>query len=83
MVHSSEYPKSTFAVLDNMNTLVADNALDAIFGQLKSFYAPRKGFKIDTKGHHFEVKQYVVKFGSVMIGSTNKGIVVEVRYTVL
>ena len=80
MLHSSEYPRSTFAVLDSMNTLVADNTLDSIFGQLKQFYAPRKGFKIDTKGYHFELKLYVVKFGSIMIGATNRGIVVEVGF---
>ena len=47
---------------------------------LRHFYAPsaKKGQKIEVKGYHFEVKDYVVKFGSVSIGSTNKGIVVEV-----
>ena len=81
MLHSSEYPRTTFAVLDSMNCIVADNTLDSIFMNLRQFYAPstRKGLKIEVKGYHFEVKKYVIKFGSIVIGSTNRAIVVEVR----
>lgn len=64
-----------------MNCIVADSALDAIFGNLKQFYAPslKKGLKIEVKGYHYEVKKkHVVKFGSIVIGSTHRGIVVEV-----
>ena len=79
MLHSSEYPRTTFAVLDSMNCIVADNSLDAIFMNLRPFYAPsaKKGLKIEVKGYIYEVKSYAVKFGPVMMGSTNKGIVVE------
>lgn len=78
ILHSSEYPKTTFAVLDSMKCLVADNSLDTIFSHLKSFYTPRKAQKIEAKGFYYELKQYVVKFGSIVTGSTNRGIVVEV-----
>ena len=78
MLHSSEYPRTTFAVLDSMHCLVADNTLDTIFVQLKAFYAPRKGFKIEVKGQHYEVKQYSVKFGAITIGASSKGVIVEV-----
>ena len=80
MLHSSEYPRTTFAVLDSLNCIVADNSLDAIFINLRQFYTPntKKGQKIEVKGYHFEVKKYLVKFGSIVLGSTNKGIVVEV-----
>lgn len=77
VLHSSEYPRTTFAVLDSMSCLVADNSLDAIFAQLKTFYVPRKGMRIEVKGQCCEVKQYVVKCGSVAIGSSSKGVVVE------
>lgn len=80
ILHSSEYPKTTFAVLDSMKCLVADNSLDTIFSHLKSFYTPRKAQKIEAKGFYYELKQYVVKFGSIVTGSTNRGIVVEVRW---
>ena len=82
ILHSSEYPKTTFAVLDSMKCLVADNSLDTIFSHLKSFYTPRKAQKIEAKGFYYELKQYVVKFGSIVTGSTNRGIVVEVRMAV-
>ena len=80
ILHSSEYPKTTFAVLDSMKCLVADNSLDTIFSHLKSFDTPRKAQKIEAKGFYYELKQYVVKFGSIVTGSTNRGIVVEVRW---
>ena len=60
-----------------MSCLVADNTLDAILAQLKAFYVPRKGMKIEVKGQCYEVKHYVVKCGSVAIGSSSKGVVVE------
>ena len=78
MLHSSDHPRTTFAVLEpSMTCLVADSALDGILAQLKAFYAPRKGLRIEIKGQSFEVKQFVVKCGSVAIGSTSKGVVVE------
>ena len=67
-------------MLDSLNCLVADNSLDAVFAQLKAFYAPRKGPRIETKGSLYEYKNYAIKFGSITIGSANKGIVVEVCY---
>ena len=79
MLHNSEYPRTTFAVLDSMNCLVAENSLDAIFVQLRLFYAPRKNQKIEVKGFHYNVNQYTVKFGSIVIGSANRGIIVEVN----
>lgn len=64
-----------------MNCIVAENSLDAIFMNLRQFYTPntKKGQKIEVKGYHFEVDKYLVKFGSIVLGSSNKGIVVEVR----
>lgn len=79
LLHSSEYPRTTFAVLDSMKCVVAENSLDTIFAHLKQFYAPRKAQKIEAKGFHYKVKQYVVKFGSIVTGATNRGIVVEVH----
>lgn len=83
MLHGSEYPRTTFAVLDSMNCIVADNSLDAIFANLKQFYAPsaKKGLKIEVKGYHYEVQKFVVKFGSIVIGASHRGVVVEVRVT--
>ncbi len=81
MLHSSEFPRTTFAVLDSMNCIVADNTLDAIFLNLRQFYTPntKKGQKIEVKGYIHQVDQYLIKFGSIVLGSSNKGMVVEVR----
>ena len=78
MLHSSEYPLTTFAVLDSSKCLVAENSLDTVFLHLKQFYSTRKGQKVDVKGVLFDVNEYIVKLGSIVIGSSNKGIVVEV-----
>ena len=80
MIHSSEYPQTTFAVLDSMKCLVGENSLDTIFGNLRQFYNPKKGQKIEVKGYIHEAKGYVVKIGSIVIGSTNKGLIVEVSH---
>ncbi|XP_064399969.1 mediator of RNA polymerase II transcription subunit 20-like [Halichondria panicea] len=78
MLHSSEYPLTTFAVLDSNKCLVAENTLDTIFLHLRQFYAQRKGHKVDVKGVHYDLNdKYIVKVGSVVIGSSNKGIIVE------
>ena len=67
-------------MLDNsLLCLVAENTLDTIFVHLKQFYAPRKQPRIEVMGKFYFVKQYMVKFGAISIGSTNRGIVVEVR----
>ena len=83
MIHSSEYPQTTFAVLDSMKCLVGENSLDTIFGNLRQFYNPKKGQKIEVKGYCYEAKGYVVKIGSIVIGSTNKGLIVEVSFALL
>ena len=64
-----------------MNCIVADNSLDTIFMNLRPFYAPsaRKGSKIWVKGYIYEVRSYAVKFGPIVMDSTNKVIVVVVE----
>lgn len=79
LIHSSEYPRTTFLILESLLCLVAENSLDTIFSHLKQFYPPRKQPKIEVKGKCYHVKQYTVKFGAISVGSTNRGIVVEVR----
>ena len=78
VIHSSEYPRSTFLILDNLQCLVAENSLDTILSHLKQFYPPRKQPRIEVKGKVYLAKQYAIKFGAISMGSVNKGIVVEV-----
>ena len=79
-IHSSEYPRSTFTVMDPGYTcLVADNSIDAIFSQLKPLYAVRKGQRVESRGYRHEVQdKYVVKFASVTFSAMSKAVIVEV-----
>ena len=52
LLHSTEFPYTTFAVLETGTCLVADSGFDSLMTKLKTFYTPRKGAKI-------EVKQYI------------------------
>ena len=58
--------------------LVGENSLDTIMVHLRPFYPPRKQPRVEVKGKVCLVKQYLVKFGAISIGSVNRGIVVEV-----
>ena len=80
-IHSSEYPRSTFTIIDPGYTcLVADNTLDSIFNQLKPFFTVRKGQRIESRGYRREVQdRYIVKFASVMFSTMSKAVIVEVR----
>ena len=48
--------------------------------KLKDFYSARKNVRMESKGQRYELGDFVVKVGSVVVGqSTNfKGILVEV-----
>ena len=91
LVHSSEYPCTSFAVMEKApapgspsasavgNCLVADHAFDLIMQNLKGFYAPRKGQKMEAKGNRYQCDHYIVKIASVTYGANNRGILVEVE----
>lgn len=100
ILHNSEYPASTFALLEvptsgapNVGpqhppqvsitpgfktvSLVADSLFDLLVLKMKDVY-PSKKIKIESKGARFELGDFVVKLGSVMMGQNFKGILVEV-----
>ncbi|CAG7719111.1 unnamed protein product, partial [Allacma fusca] len=97
ILHNSEYPASTFALLEvpapttaNMIppplnpgfktvSLVADNLFDLLVLKMKDVY-PSKKIKIESKGTRFELGDFVVKLGTVMMSQNFKGILVEVEY---
>ena len=80
VLHNSEQPASCFAVLDTGTCLVADILMDLLMTKLKDFYAPRKNAKLESKGQRFELGDFVIKIGSVVLGQNTsfKGILVEV-----
>lgn len=80
LVHSTEFPYSSFAVLETGTCLVADSGFDSLMTKLKTFYTPRKTSKIEAKGHRYEYGDFVLKFGQVSAGPSFKGIIVELEY---
>ncbi|CAD5117622.1 DgyrCDS6377 [Dimorphilus gyrociliatus] len=82
-VHDTEYPASTFSFVENGPHLVADNTLDMLFAKMDSFYAPKKNFKIEAKGVRYELNDFLIKVGSVIIGQNTsvKGILLQIDYT--
>ncbi len=79
-MHNSEQPASCFAVLDTGTCLVADSLLDLIIVKLKEFYTSRKNVRVEAKGQRYELADFIIKIGSVVVGQNTsfKGILVEV-----
>lgn len=80
ILHSTEFPYSSFAVLESGTCLVADSGFDSLMTKLKTFYTPRKAAKIEAKGQCYEYGDFVLKFGQVSAGPSFKGLVVELEY---
>ncbi|XP_021948317.1 mediator of RNA polymerase II transcription subunit 20 isoform X2 [Folsomia candida] len=97
VLHNSEHPASTFALLEvpvlsapgNLNlppgsgvktvSLVADNLFDLLVHKMSHVYTSKK-IKIESKGPRFELGDFVVKLGSVLMSQNFKGVLVEVEY---
>jgi len=60
--------------------LVADNLFDLLMLKLANFYQAKKQTKIESRGPRFEAGDFLVKLGSVTMGPTFKGILVEVCF---
>ena len=48
LIHSTEFPYTSFAVLETGTCLVADSGFDSLLTKLKTFYTPRKTSKIEV-----------------------------------
>ena len=82
VLHNSEHPVSVFALLESTNKtvpLVADTLFDLLMLKMSSFYQAKKQTKIEARGPRFEACDFLIKLGSVTIGPTFKGILVEVK----
>ncbi|XP_041348788.1 mediator of RNA polymerase II transcription subunit 20-like [Gigantopelta aegis] len=80
ILHNSEQPASCFAVMDSGLCLVADALFDGLMQKIKNYYQPSKGAKIEVRGQRYELGDFIIKTGSVMLTSSFKGILVEVEY---
>ncbi|XP_071816859.1 mediator of RNA polymerase II transcription subunit 20-like [Apostichopus japonicus] len=81
VLHNSEYPTSSFSITDTNISLVSDTGFDAILQKLKGFYSTKMSSRIESKGKKYQLADFIVKVGIVSIGSSNRGILVEVEYT--
>jgi mediator of RNA polymerase II transcription subunit 20 len=80
IIHTTEFPASCFALSDTGSCLVADLLFDALMSKMAGIYTPKKATRIEARGQRYEVTDFMVKIGSVSIGSSFKGILVEVEY---
>ncbi|XP_076066970.1 mediator complex subunit 20 [Oratosquilla oratoria] len=83
ILHNSETPCSTFAILDTGSkqiTLSADILFDLLLPRLNHMYQSKKNLKIESKGKRFEVGDFLVKIGTITMSGHYKGILVEVEY---
>jgi len=82
ILHNSEYPATVFSVIETPNKTVSittDTLFDLLMLKLSNSYYTKKT-KVESKGPSFELKDFLVKLGSVTIGGAVKGILVEVEY---
>ena len=59
---------------------MADALFDALMHKIKMFYVQKKNAKVEAKGQRYELVDFVIKVGSVVLGqsTTFKGVLVEV-----
>jgi len=82
ILHNSEYPATVFSILETANnktvSLTADTLFDLLMLKLTNVY--KKKTTLESKGPRFQIKDFLVKLGSVTVGGVFKGILVEVEY---
>lgn len=78
--HDSEHPASVFSLLDSGMCLVADSNFDGLMTNISSFYQAKKASKMESKGPKFILGDFVIKIGSVSMGTTFRGILLEIEY---
>lgn len=62
---------------------MADSQFDMLMAKMAGIYVPKKASKIESKGPRYEVQDFVIKLGSVSIGQSFRGILVEVKIFIL
>ncbi|EDW00322.1 mediator of RNA polymerase II transcription subunit 20 [Drosophila grimshawi] len=84
VLHDSEFPASTFSIIDNGTgkqvALVADAIFDLLMLKMTSTFTSKKQTKIESRGARFEYGDFVIKLGSVTMMEHFKGILIEIEY---
>ena len=81
VLHNSEHPATVFSILEHSErriTFTSDTLFDLLLLKLSNIYS--KKLRIESKGPRFEIGDFLVKLGVVSVGSSFKGILVEVEY---
>jgi len=81
ILHNSECPATVFSILEAAGktvTLTSDTLFDLLMLKLTNVY--KKKTTVESRGPRFEIKDFLVKLGSVTVGGVFKGILVEVEY---
>ena len=72
-IFRSEHPASVFSILESGNktvTLTSDTLFDLLMLKLTNVY--KKKQTIESRGPRFEIGDFIVKLGSVTVGSVFK-----------
>ncbi|MBN3312406.1 MED20 polymerase, partial [Atractosteus spatula] len=80
VMHNSEMPLSCFALFEGGPCLVADPNFDVLMIKLKGHFQNAKGNKVESRGTRFQYCDFLVKVGTITMGSSARGISVEVEY---
>jgi len=82
VLHNSEQMASCIAVLDTGTCVVADSSFDLLMQKMRHFYAVRKNLRVESRGQRYQLVDFIVKVGSVVLGQTSsfKGVLVEVTF---
>ncbi|BFF95324.1 mediator of RNA polymerase II transcription subunit 20-like [Drosophila madeirensis] len=84
VLHNSEYPASTFSIIDSGTgkqvSLVADSIFDLLMLKMTNTFTSKKQTKIESRGARFEYGDFVIKLGSVTMMEHFKGILIEIEY---
>jgi len=81
LVHDSERPHTSFAVLDSGSCLMADSLFDMILMKLdKVFYSCRTNLRVECKVGRYTLGDFVLRIGTVTMSQTGGflGILFEV-----
>lgn len=82
VLHNSEQPASCFSILDSGTSIVADLQFDILMQKMKSYFPCRKNIRVEVRGQRYQLGDFVVKIGSVIVGQMTsfKGVLVELEY---
>ena len=82
VLHNSEQMASCIAVLDTGTCVTADSSFDLLMQKMRHFYAVRKNLRVESRGQRYQLVDFIVKIGSVVLGQTTsfKGVLIEVTY---